>query len=187
LFSACVPPVPGVRSDSKEVCARHEVGMSFARADVRDPTETEVRAHEGAHRGRSPQGVGRRRGRRRSLRRARRACRLPAGPRRLEVTRTLGETVPRASLGGGERRRPRSAPGSEALAAAGESVVDVPPKLSARVRVLSTGNARKNDGLDALATALAASRNERLSTVDPDRGCLGGAAPAFREARRPGG
>jgi transposase len=52
------------------------------------------------------------------------------------------------------------------LAAAGESVVDVPPKLSARVRVLSTGNARKNDGIDALATALAASRNERLAAVD---------------------
>src|SRR5215218_3135789 len=31
------------------------------------------------------------------------------------------------------------------LAASGESVVDVAPKLSARVRVLSTGNARKND------------------------------------------
>jgi transposase len=54
------------------------------------------------------------------------------------------------------------------LAAAGESVVDVAPKLSARVRVLSTGNARKNDGLDALATALAASRNERLAAVDPE-------------------
>jgi transposase len=54
------------------------------------------------------------------------------------------------------------------LAAAGESVVDVPPKLSARVRMLSTGNARKNDGLDALATALAASRNERLAAVDPE-------------------
>jgi transposase len=54
------------------------------------------------------------------------------------------------------------------LAAAGESVVDVPPKLSARVRVLSTGNARKNDRLDALATALAASRNERLAQVDPE-------------------
>ena len=54
------------------------------------------------------------------------------------------------------------------LAAAGESVVDVPPKLSARVRVLSTGNARNNDGLDALATALAASRHERLSAVDPE-------------------
>jgi transposase len=54
------------------------------------------------------------------------------------------------------------------LATSGESVVDVPPKLSARVRVLSTGNARKNDGVDALATALAASRNERLAAVDPE-------------------
>jgi Transposase len=54
------------------------------------------------------------------------------------------------------------------LADSGESVVDVPPKLSARVRVLSTGNARKNDGLDALATALAASRNERLAQVAPE-------------------
>src|ERR671910_2881007 len=54
------------------------------------------------------------------------------------------------------------------LIAAGERVVDVPPKLSAKVRVLSTGNARKNDGLDALATALAASRNERLAAVDPE-------------------
>jgi len=51
------------------------------------------------------------------------------------------------------------------LSVAGESVVDVPPKLSARVRVLSTGNSRKNDGLDALATALAASRRERLAAV----------------------
>jgi transposase len=54
------------------------------------------------------------------------------------------------------------------LAAASESVVDVPSKLSARVRVLSSGNARKNDGVDALATALAASRNERLAQVEPE-------------------
>ena len=54
------------------------------------------------------------------------------------------------------------------LAAAGEFVVDVPPKLSARVRVLSSGNARNNDGVDALATALAASRNGRLAAVDPE-------------------
>src|SRR5215208_5720406 len=54
------------------------------------------------------------------------------------------------------------------LAGSGESVVDVPPKLSARVRVLSSGNTRKNDGVDALATALAASRNERLAQVDPE-------------------
>ena len=52
------------------------------------------------------------------------------------------------------------------LAAKGESVVDVPPKLSARVRVLSSGNARKNDELDALATALAASSNDRLAAVE---------------------
>ena len=54
------------------------------------------------------------------------------------------------------------------LAAAGESVVDVPPKLSAKVRVLSSfaGNARKNDGVDAVATALAASCNGRLAEVD---------------------
>ena len=54
------------------------------------------------------------------------------------------------------------------LAASGASVVDVPPKLSARIRVLSTGNARKNDGVDALAIALAASRNERLAAVGPE-------------------
>ena len=56
------------------------------------------------------------------------------------------------------------------LLAAGESVVDVPPKLSARVRVLSSGNARKNDGVDALATALAASRNVLLAAVGPEVG-----------------
>jgi len=59
---------------------------------------------------------------------------------------------------------------AQRLSAIGESVVDVPPKLSARVRVLSTGNARKNDKLDALATALAAWRNEQLPAVDPEAG-----------------
>ena len=56
------------------------------------------------------------------------------------------------------------------LVATGECVVDVPPKLSARLRVLSSfaGKARKNDGVDALATALAASANERLAAVDPE-------------------
>ena len=48
--------------------------------------------------------------------------------------------------------------------------MDVPSKLSARVRVLSTGNARKNDQSDALATALAAWRNKRLAAVDPEAG-----------------
>jgi transposase len=86
------------------------------------------------------------------------------------VPRALGEAVPRASLGHGELWRARGRHLAGRLAATGESVVDVPPKLSARVRVLSTGNARKNDGLDALATALAASRNGRLAAVDPEVG-----------------
>ncbi len=70
------------------------------------------------------------------------------------------------------------------LAAAGESVVEVPPKLS--VRVLSTANARKNDGLDALATALAASRNERLAPVDPEVGSEVLPLLSERGARGPG-
>ena len=59
------------------------------------------------------------------------------------------------------------------LAATGERVVDVPPKLSARVRVLSSfaGNARKNDGLDALSTALAPRRRARAGA---DRGQMAG-------------
>ena len=44
-------------------------------------------------------------------------------------------------------------------------MVDVPPKLSARVRLLSAGNERKNDALDAAYTALAALRGERLAEV----------------------
>ena len=38
----------------------------------------------------------------------------------------------------------------------GEQVVDVPAKLSARVRLLSSGHGRKTDQADALSTALAA-------------------------------
>jgi transposase len=61
-------------------------------------------------------------------------------------------------------------PLAQKLLAAGERVVDVPPKLSSRVRVLSTGNARKNDALDATFTALAALRNDRLGSVQPEDG-----------------
>jgi transposase len=64
-------------------------------------------------------------------------------------------------------------PLAQKLAASGKEVVDVPPKLSAKVRVLSTGNARKNDRLDATFTALAALRNERLARVHPEDGLEG--------------
>jgi transposase len=56
-------------------------------------------------------------------------------------------------------------PIAQHLLGAGERVVNVPPKLSARVRLLSAGNERKNDSLDAAYTALAALRGERLAEV----------------------
>ena len=49
-----------------------------------------------------------------SLRREPRACRLLSRPLRLEVPRTLGEAVPRASLGCRQRRHARSEPGGKA-------------------------------------------------------------------------
>lgn len=51
------------------------------------------------------------------------------------------------------------------LVAAGELVMDVPAKLSSRARLLATGNARKNDRVDAFHVALAALRGERLAEV----------------------
>ena len=80
------------------------------------------------------------------------------------------EGSPSVALCDGEHPWSRGRHLAGRLAATGEAVVDVPPKLSVRVRVLSSfaGNARKNDGLDALATALAASRNERLAAMDPE-------------------
>src|SRR5215216_4339704 len=139
-----------------------EVGMSFARADGEGPTETEVHALMNVLIGVDPH--------KRSLAVA-------------AVDEAKGELLERASfpqsrtgLRSPERRWAVENAGglgrhlAGRLAAASESVVDVPPKLSARVRVLSTGNARKNDGLDALATALAASRNEQLAPVDPEVG-----------------
>lgn len=47
-------------------------------------------------------------------------------------------------------------------------MVDVPTKLSARVRVYATGNARKTDDTDAHAIALAGVRVDRLQPVVPD-------------------
>jgi len=142
--------------------------MSFARVDGRGPTETEVRALMKVLIGVDPH---------------------KASVAVAAVDEAKGELVERAGFPqdrAGMRRLERwaerfperrwaveNAGGlgrhlAGRLAAAGESVVDVPPKVSARVRVLSSGNARKNDGLDALATALAASRNGRLAEVDAE-------------------
>jgi transposase len=57
---------------------------------------------------------------------------------------------------------------AQQLVAAGEDVVDVPPTLSSRVRVLGSGKAQKNDPNDALSTAIAALRGRRLRSVELD-------------------
>jgi transposase len=54
---------------------------------------------------------------------------------------------------------------AQQLVAAGEDVVDVPPMLAARVRLLGSGRGSKNDPNDALSTAIAALRDPRLRTV----------------------
>jgi transposase len=142
--------------------------MSFAHADGRGPTETEVRALMKVLIGVDPHKtsvavavVDEAKGE--LLERAR----FPQDRAGLSALERWAKRFP-------ERRWAMENAGglgrhlAGRLVAAGESVVDVPPKLSARVRVLSTGSARKNDGLDALATALAASRNGLLAAVDPE-------------------
>jgi transposase len=48
---------------------------------------------------------------------------------------------------------------AQQLLAAGERVLDVPPKLGARVRLLATGDTNKNDPNDARSVAIAALRS----------------------------
>jgi transposase len=55
------------------------------------------------------------------------------------------------------------------LLAAGEHVVDVPPRLSARTRVFATGQGRKTDATDAHSVALAATRMTGLRRVAGDQ------------------
>ena len=50
----------------------------------------------------------------------------------------------------------------------GETVVDVPPKLSAQVRVFATGNGRKTDPVDAHSVAMVALRSPNLVRVQVD-------------------
>src|SRR5262249_56170738 len=48
---------------------------------------------------------------------------------------------------------------AQQLVAAGERVLDVPPKLAARVRLLQSGDTNKNDPNDAFSVAVAALRS----------------------------
>ena len=57
---------------------------------------------------------------------------------------------------------------AQQLVAAGERVLDVPPKLAARVRLLATGNINKNDPNDARSVAVAALRSAGVREVCRD-------------------
>jgi transposase len=57
---------------------------------------------------------------------------------------------------------------TQQLLAAGERVVDVQPKLAARVRLLNTGQVNKNDPNDARSVAVAALRSRQVSEASLD-------------------
>ena len=54
---------------------------------------------------------------------------------------------------------------AQQLVAAGEQVLDVPPKLAARVRLLQAGDTNKNDPSDAFSVAVAALRSKARRPV----------------------
>ena len=58
---------------------------------------------------------------------------------------------------------------AQRLVAAGETVVDVPAKLSARVRVFDTGQGRKTDPVDAHSVAVAGLEGTRGADRNCDR------------------
>jgi transposase len=57
---------------------------------------------------------------------------------------------------------------SQQLIAGGEQVVDVPPVLASRVRLLGSGRSDKNDPNDARSVAIAALRQPGLAVVRPE-------------------
>src|SRR6266511_3337914 len=65
---------------------------------------------------------------------------------------------------------------AQRLVADGETVLDVPAKLSARVRVFDTGQGRKTDPVDAHSVAAPAPRSSTASTK-----CCSRSSPAGRK------
>ena len=57
---------------------------------------------------------------------------------------------------------------AQQLVGVGEHVIDVPPKLSARVRLMDTGRIDKTDPNDARSAAVVALRNGSLNTVSAE-------------------
>ncbi|HJY66762.1 MAG TPA: transposase [Streptosporangiaceae bacterium] len=81
---------------------------------------------------------------------------------------------------------------AQQLLPAGERVLDVPPQLAARVRLLATGDVGKNDPGDARSVAVAALRSAQVREVrrDDHATVLTVRAKRYRDlgrARTPGG
>ena len=72
------------------------------------------------------------------------------------------------------------APLTTRLHADGIAVFDVPAKLAARVRLLSSGHGRKNDDADALSVGVAALTSRTLNSAEIDA-----ATSALRRRRAP--
>ena len=79
----------------------------------------------------------------------------------------VGRDLARAELGGG-RRPGRGHLLAQQLVAVGEQVLDVQPKLAARVRLLAAGDTNKNDPNDARSVAIAALRSADCRQVQAD-------------------
>ena len=90
--------------------------------------------------------------------------RVRADRRQLEALRSWATAFPERSWAI-ESANGLGALLSQQLVGAGEEVFDVPPTLSARVRVLGRGKSQKNDPNDALSVAIAALRSDRLRPV----------------------
>ena len=119
------------------------------------------------HRGRSAQGVlDRGRGRRS------RCSRWPPSASRSAATATgscaASPAAGRTPTWAIEGAAGLGAPLTARLRADGIEVIDVPAKLAARVRLLSTGHGRKNDEADALSVGIAALTAHRLHTAAID-------------------
>ena len=101
-----------------------------------------------------------------------------------QVEKVLGELKVRSSPGQVDRLRSWAAQWPERtwavegagglgyllaqqLVSAGETVLDVQPKLGSRVRLLATGNVNKNDPNDARSVAIAALRSKDLRRWQP--------------------
>ena len=161
----------GERGDSTEACILPKVGLSSVRHDgdgpnAKEATSVEVLIGVDPHKATNvvaaidEQGelVGQQT--------------FPATRKGLRTLQRWAKRFPERRLSGGGRKRHRAPLGPEASSGGREGGRRPAQAILTRVRVLSSfaGNARKNDRLDATFTALAAVRNDRLSSVQPEDG-----------------